>query len=425
MYALVDCNNFFVSCERVFRPDLENKPVIVLSNNDGCAVARSNEVKALGIPMGAPIFKYKDLVAKHNIQLFSGNFPLYGDISNRIVQVLRKFTPQLEVYSIDESFLKLNHLPEKDLLKHGQIIKQAVAKWVGVPVSVGIAPTKTLAKAANEIAKMHSQFSGVLYLMGQNELGSNSDLLELLPINDVWGVGRQHTKLLKAHGIFTAQQLRDLPLNWVEQKLHVQGKRMVMELRGTVCFTTNNHLEPRKTVITSRSFGTPVTEFQDLKEAVASYVCRAAEKLRQEDLQARFITVYLKTSPHRRDVRYYSNSYTISLPEPSNYNPLLIEKSIEALKHIYLPNLAYKKAGILLSELVPTSQTQLNLLESVSNRTTQLQLMKVVDKINHHYGSRTIRQAATGLSKPWKLKQQSRSPRYTTKWSEIIEVKAN
>lgn len=416
IFGLVDCNNFFVSCEKVFQPQFQGRPVVVLSNNDGCVVSRSNEAKKLGIPMGAPIYKYKSLVEQHNIKLFSANFPLYGDLSNRVMQILLGASYDVQIYSIDEAFLDLTAL-HSDLTAYTTALRQKILKYTGIPVSIGIATSKTLAKIAAETVKHDPTSVGVLDLSHDAKLDR---ILSDLPVKQVWGIGWKLSEKLKTLGIYTALDLKHANLNWIKSQFSISVVRTILELQGVSCIDLHNEVSQSKSILTSRSFGSLVNNKQDLIEAVSSYACRAAEKLRAKDLTARFVTTFIHTN--RFNNSYYANAFTYSLPESSSYNPTLIKFALKALQKIYRPQYSYKKAGIVFTGLVPKSETQLNLLYQGSNHQKEQLIMHTLDQINKRYGSRTIRQAVTGFTKPWHLKQQHRSKRYTDSWDELLTV---
>jgi len=412
-FALVDCNNFFVSCERVFNPALKNKPVVVLSNNDGCVISRSNEAKDLGIKMGEPVFKCKHIIEAHSVKVFSTNFALYGDMSHKVMETLEIHSPEIEVYSIDEAFLDLSNVLNP--LEYAREIREIVRKWTGIPVSIGLGTTKTLAKAASEITKKNPEFKGVL------EIKDNS-LLELLDIQKVWGVGRAYSKVLKGHGIITAQDLRKAPLKWVQSKMGVNGLRMIKELNGTSCIDIDNQPEPKKGITCSRSFGEPVKTHEALKEAVAAFASRASEKLREQNSVASTINVYITTSPFGKEV-HYSNSSTIELPYPSALTSDFIQAAHKGLKRIFKEGHLYKKAGVFLSGIITDSNLQQNLFKPAFYDTKKKTLMKVLDSISTRWGSHALRYGATGIEKSWRMRQSKRSKRFTTSWSDILKIK--
>jgi DNA polymerase V len=408
--GLCDCNNFYVSCERVFNPKLEGQPVIVLSNNDGCAVARSNEAKALGIKMGAPIFQIQELIDQHQVQVFSSNYALYGDLSNRVMQTLHNFTPDIEVYSIDEAFLGFSEEVSEAAIA---TIRTTVKRWTGIPVSVGLASTKTLAKIANQQAK---QRDGV-YILEHPE-----SVLAELPVSEIWGIGRQSTKKLKAHGINTALDLQQAELRWIRRQMGIVGVRTVQELRGIPCLPLELVPQPRKTCCVSRSFGRPVTELQDLREAIATHTARAAYKLRRDDLAASLLTVFIATNRFNQDEPYFRSATTIGLPYPTNNAITLTKTALRALAPLYQAGYRYQKAGIWLSELSPASQMQRDLFINPQNQEKARKLMTVMDSLNQQFGTGTLRCAAEGMQRSWQTKAQRRSPRYTTQWDELLTV---
>lgn len=412
--ALVDCNNFYASCERVFNPRLYKKPVVILSNNDGCVIARSNEAKKLGIPMGAPFFKYREEFKKYNIHVFSSNFALYGDMSHRVMQTLAQCTPEMEIYSIDEAFLVM---PDSHFEKHAQNMRQKVLQWVGIPVSVGVAQTKTLAKAANDHAKKTAQ--GVAIIDSE---AKRQTLLSKLPVEDVWGIGKQMSALLRKHAIFTAWDFANADDGWIKKNLSVVGLRTAWELRGIPCLSFDEQPANKKSIVRSRSFGQEVTEEADLAEALSSYTAQAAEKLRSQNSLASYLDVFLHTSafkPH-----FYSNSIQIVLPEPTDFTPYLIQYAKKALSSIYKPEKNYKKIGVMLGDLVPNHAFQPDLFHSKKeNLEKQISFMRFIDSTNAKYGKGTLKFAAEGISQPWKAKRDSSSLHYTTCWDDLLKIK--
>lgn len=408
--ALVDSNNFYVSCERVFDPKLEGRPVIVLSNNDGCAVARSNEAKALGIKMGTPAFQIRDLIEKHQIQVFSSNYALYGDLSNRVMQTLQNFTPEIEVYSIDEAFLGLTEEVSDHALS---LMRTTVKRWTGIPVSIGLAPTKTLAKIANRIAKKGE---------GTYILRDPDQVLENLPVGEVWGIGRQSTQKLTAHGITTALKLKQADLAWIKRQMGIVGVRIVNELRGINCLPLELIPQPRKSCCVSRSFGYPVTDLQDLREAIATHTARAAYKLRRDNLSASLLTVFIATNRFNTDLPYYRNSGTVGLSAPTNHTMTLTKAALKALGPLYREGDHYQKAGVLLTELTPAHQIQQDLFINSKSCEKGRRLMEVMDALNSQLGAGTVRCAAEGFEQQWQTRADMRSPRYTTRWDELLTV---
>jgi DNA polymerase V len=423
VFALVDCNNFYVSCERVFNPKLINVPVMVLSNNDGCVVARSNMVKAFGIKMGTPAFKCENLIKEHNIQVFSSNYELYADMSNRVMETLKKFAYDMEIYSIDEAFLSLTDLHLKDYEGYGKKIKKTVMKWTGIPVSIGIATSKGLTKAANIISKKHPEYAGVL------DLSNSSDeeidfYLEELDVSDVWGVGHKYTGLLKANKINTARDLKYTDTDWIRKRMTVMGERCVLELRGVSCFELHKYPEPKKGIYSSKSFGSPVVNKQDLEEAVASYTSSAAEKLRMQNSYANILIVYIETNRFKKDEPQYVNSTHINLPEPTSSTIELTMSALYGLNKIYKSGYRYKKAGVLLEGIQPNNQIKLNLFRIFNHERKQREniLMKAVDKVNKRWGRGSLKLAAEGTKQVWKMRRAKLSPRYTSNWNELLEI---
>lgn len=426
-YALVDCNNFYCSCERVFRPDLKDKPVVVLSNNDGCIISRSNEAKKLGVQMAAPYFKQKLFLKRNNVAVFSSNYALYGDLSARVMSSLRSFCPDMEIYSIDEAFLRLDGFSTRDLMGYAQKIRDTIYAWTGIPVSIGIAPTKTLAKIASHICKKTCASTGVFNMNAHWGDGAYIDnLLERTSVEDIWGIGRRSGKKLARYGITTARQLRDRDNFWVQKMLTRTGLQTVLEMRGVSCIALEEAPPKRRSIRSSRSFGKPVTRKEDAREAVVAYMVRAAEKLRREHLTATTISVFIKTSTHRpgdQHAEYASHT----LPEPTNYTPLLVQHASEMLGKIFREKHQYQKVGVLLSGLESQHNQQGSLLSLTSKEVeeqlaAQSRLMHVTDTINKKFGRGTVQYAGEGLGQPWKMKQDNLSPRYTTKWGELCEV---
>jgi len=418
IFALVDCNNFYSSCERLFRPELKNKPIVVLSNNDGCIIARSNEAKALGIPMGAPYFKSKALINRHNVEVFSSNYALYGDLSHRVMSVLRELEPEVEVYSIDEAFISLPPGNRRDLSRYAKALKAKVEQWVGIPISVGIGPTKTLAKVANRFAKKEARHGGAFVIDHDNLDG----LLASVEVGDIWGIGRRSAAKLARIGIGNGLQLKEANDSWIRKQLTVTGLRTVMELRGTPCIALEDAGVNRKSVISSRSFGRPVSSLADLREAIASHVAIGAAKLREQGSAAGAIQVFIMTNRFKEDAPQYSGSTTIPLTTASACTPTLIGRALRGLERIYKPGYRFNKAGVMLTGLVPANRIQRSLLDR-EGRDGAI-LMKSVDRINATWGRNTIRFAAEGLTKSWRMQQSRKSPAYTTSWTEIPEVHA-
>lgn len=417
--ALVDCNNFYVSCERVFNPRLEGKPVIVLSNNDGCVVARSEEVKRLGIVMGTPFFKYRELIKNHNIQVFSSNYSLYGDMSQRVMDTLAQFTPEMEVYSIDEAFLSLRGFSHLNLVEYGRHIKTTVKKWTGIPVSIGIGSSKTLAKIANKFAKKISDNGGVFDITSHPDING---LLESLDVAEIWGIGDQYAKFLNRHGIKNARQLRDADADFIRDNLTVVGLRIVQELKGISCLNLENVQSPRKGIVSSRSFGRAVQTLSELRESVADYMTSAAERLRGQRSIASYVHVFIATDRFKAEPQY-SNFITQRLPVPTASTPDLIRYALVNLLKIYRPGYRYKKAGVMLTGIMPEHQAQLDLFEPFTYRGRRKIIMEALDEINYRWGADTVKFAVSGIGRLWQMRQARKTPRFTTQWQEIPVVR--
>ena len=420
VFALVDCNNFYASCERLFRPELEGQPIVVLSNNDGCVIARSNEVKALGIKMGDPYFKLKDLIAKHHIHVFSSNYTLYGDLSHRVMTTLQQQEPEVEVYSIDEAFISLPYTPGKLHTDYARYLKNKVKQYVGIPVAVGIGPTKTLAKIANRLAKKNAQLNGVFDITDHGQI---DELLANYDVEDVWGIGRQSAHKLRMRGILKAKDLRDADDVWIRKRLTVTGLRTAMELRGISCLPLEMVQPDKKSIISSKSFGRPVSTLSDMREAIATYLSTAAEKLRGQGSAAGTVQVFISTNTFNPNQPQHIQSMMASLPQPSAYTPHLLRAALHCLEQIFKPDYQYKKAGVMLAEIVPAHHQQINLFGPVS--TEKPELMQAVDRINQKWGKQTVQLAAAGIAKTWKMVQSHKSPAYTTNWSELPVVNAS
>jgi DNA polymerase V len=411
IFALADCNNFYVSCERVFNPKLENRPVVVLSNNDGCIVARSNEVKAMGIGMGVAAFEIKDVLTKNKVEVLSSNYTLYADMSSRIMQTLSTFTPEIEVYSIDEAFLNLAGF-RCSLADYGRKIRQTVKQWTGVPVTVGIASTKTLAKIANHIAKHSSKAQGVLDLVDSPYL---DNALEQVPVEKVWGVGIKTAIKLKRAGIEKAIGLRDADTGWIKSKFGVVGVRTVYELRGICCYPLEENPPVKQSIAVSRMFGRPIETIDELKEAAASYASRVGERLRGQKLAASAMTVYVTTS--RFIENRYFNSHTYVFPVATNDTRELIDAALACIDRLFRQGYQFKKCGLIMTGLVAQDRIQHNLFDGI-DRAKSKRLMQAVDRINAKADC-PILWAAEGLKQPWQVQFKSRSKRCTTRWDEL------
>ena len=415
--ALVDCNSFYVSCERLFNPKIQCKPVVVLSNNDGCVISRSNEAKALGIKMGEPYFKVKELIKKNRVHIFSSNYALYGDLSRRVMRILKTFSPNVEIYSIDEAFIDLSFLKEKEIEDYGKKIRERVLKWTGIPTSVGISSTKTLSKVANHIAKKEK--AGVIYL------NKNVDeKLKKFPICDVWGVGKQLSKFYIKNGIDNAYKLKIASNTWVKKGTNVLGSRTAMELRGISCIDLELHEEKRKNCCVSRSFGKKVTDLQKLEEAVTTYCLNAAEKIRGDNQVCKRLTVFIRTSPFNKNKKFYSNAITIDLPIATSNSIEMVKKARNALKKIYKPGFFYQKAGIILSNLKDSETSEFNLFSPVIEKKSK-KLMKAIDYTNMKYGRHAISIANAGISKGWKMRREHSSKIDTASFNYLPKVRAS
>ena len=415
MYALIDCNNFFVSCERNFDSRLNGKPVIVLSNNDGCAIARSNEAKALGIAMGANFFEIEDLVRQHNVQVFSTNFVLYADMSLRVKGLLSDFCPLVEDYSIDENFLDFNGFQHINLKEHCTKMAQTVHQGTGIPVSIGVAPTKTLAKVANKFAKKYPAYKNVCLIDTEEK---RVKALKMFEIGDVWGIGRRHTRRLAAMGVKTAFDFTQLPKGWVRKNMTVMGERTWSELQGTPCFQIETVPPPKQTIMISRSFGKMIEDYTTISEAVSTYTAMAAAKLRKQRSCAAQMLVFIDTNPFRNDLPQYSQHIIMTLPVASNSTQELLHYALEGLKKIYRPKHLYKKAGVMMMDICSEDHVQGSLFDKV-DRTKHKSLMTVLDTINDRYGRNTLKFACMGDGKAWKIKQERLSPCYTTRISDF------
>ncbi len=421
--ALIDVNNFYVSCERVFNPKLNNKPVVVLSNNDGCAVARSNEVKALGVAMGAPWFKLKDLAKQHGIIALSSNYALYADMSNRVMSILRQFSPYQEVYSIDESFLDLTNFSHINLTNYAQTMRNRILQWTGLPVCVGVGSTKTLAKLANFCAKKRPQYKGVCDF-NAIALTDLNLILHSIDVGEIWGVGRKLAPELQAMNINTALDLKKANADRLRRQFSVVMQKTIHELNGIVCMELEDVAPPKKQILSSRSFGVPVTDYNSLAESITLYMSRATEKLRKQQSFAGSVYVYIRTSPFKPDQPFYSNGMTIPLPSPTDDTRQLVSVVLWALKQIYKPNYQYAKAGVMLGELVPLEGVQTDLFSTMQAKPKTSQLMTTMDNINRKMGKETIKLASEGFKRPWKMKQENKSASYTSSWNEILSIKS-
>ena len=417
MFALVDCNNFYASCERVFNPALEGKPIAVLSNNDGCFIARSNEAKALGLPMGAPAFKYEAFCKANSIEVFSSNYPLYGDMSARVMQILSQFTPEIEIYSIDEAFLLLKGFDYVDLATYGKEMQQRVEKWTGIPVSIGIAPTKALAKVANKIAKKFKERTGGVHVIETAE--SITKALKWTQIADVWGIGRQHARRLEVLQIKTAYDFTRLPEDWVRKQMAVVGLRLQQDLKGIPTLGLEEGQKSKKGIATTRSFEGTISSLPELEERIATFANHCAQKARAQKSAANILMVFLCNNPFDPKVPRIRKYLAIPLAYPTDSSITLGQVAIKGLRALYEPGVAYKKAGVMISGLVPVNEKQLDLFQRELPKHDAL--MAVMDKMNKRYGN-ALKVGNQDLLRTWKMKQEHLSKRYTTSLSEIITV---
>ena len=412
--ALIDCNSFYVSCERLFNPKIKNVPVVVLSNNDGCVISRSTEAKKLGIKMGEPYFKVKELVRKNNVQIFSSNYSLYGDLSRRVMKVLKGFSDKIEIYSIDEAFIDLSHIKDESIEDYGKRIRERVLKWTGIPTSVGISCTKTLSKVANHVAKKNK--TGVIFLKDNID-----DVLKNFDISDIWGVGRQLSKLYIKNGINNAYKLKNISNSWVKKSTNVLGAKTVMELRGIPCINLETEETKRKSCCVSRSFGRKIESLNKLKESITTHCLNAAEKIRNDNQTTRSITVFIRTSPFDKNRKYYSNSLTIDLPVATNNSLELVKVSTEGLKKIYKYGYFYQKAGVILSKLSEAGEKNLNLLTPILENKSQT-LMKAIDVTNAKYGRNVISVAQAGINNSWKMRREHSSKIDTASFDSLPKI---
>ena len=417
IFALVDCNNFYASCERVFDPSLKDRAIVILSNNDGCIVARSNEAKSLGIPMGTPVFKQKAVIKKHNVAVFSSNYQLYGDMSKRVMDSLSLFTPDIEVYSIDEAFLRLDYLQPRNLHEYCKTIRAKVLQWTGIPVSIGIGPTKVLAKIANHVAKKQTDV-GVYDIRCQQK---QDTILKSLDINKIWGIARSWSERLNNMSIYNASELRDASPSIIRKHLSVVGERILRELKGQSCIDLEA-IQPKKNIMSSKSFGKPLTKKEPIEEALSNYAARACEKLRKQNSRAQAVHVFIQTNGFRETDSQYNNAITHTLTTPTSDTRIIIEAAKLCLSRIYRNGYLYKKVGIMLMDLIPTSLEQKQLFVDFNHHPGD-HLMNLVDRVNKDHGPDTLFFGAQGVTREWKMRCGLRSPRYTTQWAELLVVR--
>ena len=416
MIALADCNNFYASCERVFNPGLKDKPIVVLSNNDGCIIARSNEAKSLGIKMGEPVFKVRHVIKKNNVYVFSTNFALYGDMSSRVMSLLNDMSPEIEIYSIDEAFINFDGI--KDQLEIASHIRRTIKKSTGIPISIGIAKTKTLAKVANYIAKRRTK-RDVCLLTGQDNILKT---LKCLPISKIWGIGSKYSRILNSYNIKTAYDFIQLNEEWVLKKMTIMGLRIQNELKEKPCFSIETNPSYKKNICTSRSFDGTVEGLQLIQEAITTHAVRCAEKLRAEKSCARYVSVVLKTNPFDTLGEYYSGYRSMALSIPTNDTLEIIHSANIILKSIYRKGLTYKKAGVIVGDIIPEDQVQLNLFDTEKDHISRKNLYGALDRVNQKMGKDKIQILGQGIKKRWGVKRQRVSPCYTTQWNQLLKV---
>ncbi|WP_298118276.1 Y-family DNA polymerase [Flavobacterium sp.] len=424
MYALVDCNNFYASCERVFQPQYNGKPVAILSNNDGCVISRSNEAKEVGIPMGAPEFKIRELIKEKNVKVFSSNYPLYGDLSNRVMKILEGFTPNVEIYSIDEAFLNFDGMSISDYHDYGIQMKKRVQKWVGIPVCVGFAPTKALSKVANRIAKKFQDRTQGIYVIDTEE--KRIKALKWTKIEDVWGIGFRLRKKMMAHNILTAYDFtKPQHEAWIRKEMGVIGMRLKYELEGKSVLDLEPIREQKKSIATTRSFPKQISEFDDLRERVATFSAVCAEKLRKQKSCCQTIIVMLVIDKHKYESQKYYFNKAVTLPYATNSTLTISNVAISMLKDLYKGNegIKFKKAGVIVTELIDEDKKQLQLFEEENPK--HLAIMKAMDFLNAKIGDRKVKLGTQNLNLTWNMKQNHLSPRYTTRFNEILEIKCH
>jgi DNA polymerase V len=418
MFGLVDCNNFYASCERLFNPSLIGKPIVVLSNNDGAVIARSNEAKALGIPMGTVAYQYEKFFIENGVSVFSANFALYGDMSSRVMTILQEYTPELEIYSIDEAFLKLVGFEYFDLNQYGYDIQKHVRTWSGIPVCIGIAPTKALAKVANKIAKKFPQHTNNSYVIDTEE--KRIKALKWTKIEDVWGIGRKHSIRLKEVGVHTAYDFTQINDAWVRRNLSVVGLRLKHDLQGIPTLDLED-IKPRKNIATTRSFERNLSEYNDIKERITTFAVSCSEKLRRQNSCCTSVLVFIRTNSHRAELEQYNNSVVVKFPFPTNSSIEIAKFACDGFDRIFRKGYQYKKAGVIIMDFKPQDEIQLNLFDNSNPK--HLPLMKVMDRINASFGQQKIKLASQDQKRVWKMKQEKLSPRYTTRLSDVIVIK--
>lgn len=418
MYALVDCNNFYASCERVFKPQLRNKPIAILSNNDGCVISRSDEAKALGLPMGAPTFKYKSFFKEHNVHVFSSNYPLYGDMSSRVMNILGQFTPDIEIYSIDEAFLEFKGYENYDMKEYGVEMQHRILKWTGIPTSVGIAPTKALAKVANKIARKFPKETNNVFIISSDK--ERIKALKWTSVESVWGIGRRLSKRLKAQGIQTAYDFTQLSDNWVRGNFSVTELHLKKDLEGIATLELEDANQPKKAIATTRSFETTFSDIDNIKERVSTFATNCAEKLRKQESLCNMIIVLLSSDRHKKGAEQHRTSIHVALPYPTDSSLVISKYAVKAVSSIFKKGIKYKRAGVIVTGLVPNDNHQLPLFDSQDPK--HKPLMSTVDNINHKLGDYKIKLASQDLERTWKMYQKHLSPKYTTNIDELLVV---
>lgn len=420
MIALLDCNNFFASCERLFKPELKGKPIVTLSNNDGCVISRSNEAKKLGIPMGAPLFQYEDLIEQHGVHVFSPNFALYGDISRRVMLTLKELCDKVEIYSIDEAFFSFDSFKHFDLETYSREIRRTILKHIGMPVSIGIAPTKTLAKLCNHYAKKHPETGGVY---SWDKIPDKDEFLRNFPVSEIWGVGYRSVPKLNSLGIYTVLDYKNANDYLIRANFSVLGHRTQTELRGIPCIKLGVNPEAKKSILSSRSFGRNVTSLQELQEAVSTYTTIACEKLRKDKSVCRYVYVWVRTNKHKPYEKQYYMGDMVTLKYDTNNTSEVIKAALEVLNRVYKPGLKYRKASVTLLGISSQDRIQTNLFVQDVDYKRETNLMKAVDTVNFKFGSDFLKFASSGFRRSWKMKSQKRTGRYTTSWSELFTIK--
>ena len=420
MFALVDCNNFYLSCERVFQPQLNNKPIAVLSNNDGCVISRSDEAKALGLPMGAPAFKYEAFFKQHNISVFSSNYSLYGDMSERVMTILNQFTPDVEVYSIDEAFLQFKGFENYNLNDYGLQMRQRILKWTGIPTCVGIAPTKALSKVANKIARKFPKQTNGVYVIDSEE--KRIKALKWLKVEDVWGIGYGLQKRLKAKNCKTAYDFIQLSDDWIRNNFSITEWKLKKDLEGIPTLELD-YKEPKRSIATTRSFEYTYSDLENIKERVSTFATSCAEKLRKQGSSCHVIIVLLSSDRHKKDLPQHKTSRTISLPYATDSSLIISDCAVKAVASIFKEGIKYKRAGVIVTGLVPTDNHQLNLFQHENPK--HKPLMQRIDAINHKYEAAKIKLGNQDLERTWKMRQERLSLKYTTNINEILTVKCH